>query len=103
MSQRSEIWLDGTPTVTLPLPDRAVDFGDGVFETILIHQGAPLFADLHLERLTLGLQALAIPDCIAAARQQLDSVASAVHWRWAVLRLSISRGSGQRGYTPSGF
>ena len=101
MSQRSEIWLDGTPTVTLPLPDRAVDFGDGVFETILIHQGAPLFADLHLERLTLGLQALAIPDCIAAARQQLDSVASAVHWRWAVLRLRISRGSGQRGYTPS--
>jgi 4-amino-4-deoxychorismate lyase len=85
----------------LPLPDRAVDFGDGVFETILIHQGAPLFADLHLERLTLGLQALAIPDCIAAARQQLDSVASAVRWRWAVLRLSISRGSGQRGYTPS--
>lgn len=101
MSQRSEIWLDGTPTVTLPLPDRAVDFGDGVFETILIHQGAPLFADLHLERLTLGIQALAIPDCIAAARQQLDRVASAVHWRWAVLRLSISRGSGQRGYAPS--
>ena len=86
MSQRSEIWLDGTPTITLPLPDRGFDYGDGVFETILMHQGAPLFADLHLERLSLGLQALAIPDCIAAAREQLDSVASITRWRWAVLR-----------------
>ena len=100
MSQRSEIWLDGTPTVMLPLPDRGFDFGDGVFETILLHQGAPLFADLHLERLSLGLQALAIPDCIAAAREQLYNVANVIHWHWAVLRLSVSRGSGQRGYTP---
>ena len=100
MSQRPEIWLDGTPTVTLPLPDRGFDFGDGVFETILLHQGAPLFADLHLERLSLGLQVLAIPDCIAAAREQLHNVANAIHWHWAVLRLSVSRGSGQRGYTP---
>ena len=98
--QRSEIWLDGTPTVTLPLPDRGFDFGDGVFETMLIHQGAPLFADLHLERLSLGLKALAIPDCIAAARQQLDSVTGAIHGRWSVLRLSVSRGSSQRGYAP---
>ena len=100
MSQRSEIWLDGTPTVTLPLPDRGFDFGDGVFETILIHQGTPLFANLHLERLSLGLKALAIPDCIAAARQQLDSVTDAIHGRWSVLRLSVSRGGGQRGYAP---
>lgn len=101
MSQRPDIWLDGSPTATLPLPDRGSDFGDGVFETILVHQGALLFADVHLERLSLGLQVLAIPDCIAAARQQLDIVAVAIHWRWAVLRLSVSRGSGQRGYTPS--
>jgi len=101
VSQRSDIWLDGSPTATLPLPDRGSDFGDGVFETILVHQGALLFADVHLERLSLGLQVLAIPDCIAAARQQLDIVAIAIHWRWAVLRLSVSRGSGQRGYTPS--
>lgn len=101
MSQRPDIWLDGSPTATLPLPDRGSDFGDGVFETILVHQGALLFADVHLERLSLGLQVLAIPDCIAAARQQLDIVAIAIHWRWAVLRLSVSRGSGQRGYTPS--
>jgi len=101
VSQRPDIWLDGSPTATLPLPDRGSDFGDGVFETILVHQGALLFADVHLERLSLGLQVLAIPDCIAAARQQLDIVAVAIHWRWAVLRLSVSRGSGQRGYTPS--
>ncbi len=100
MSQRSEIWLDGLPTVALPLPDRGFDFGDGVFETILVHQGVPLFVDLHLERLSLGLKALAIPNCTALARHQLDTVVSTMQGRWAVLRLSVSRGHGHRGYTP---
>ena len=30
------IWLDGTPTDVLPLPDRATDYGDGLFETLLM-------------------------------------------------------------------
>jgi 4-amino-4-deoxychorismate lyase len=104
VSLQFAIWLDGTPTSVLPLPDRALDFGDGLFETLLVHQGEPLFTELHLQRLAQGLRALAIPDCLDAARKQLEASAYAAgqeNWRWAILRLTVIRGSGARGYTPS--
>lgn len=87
----------------LPLPDRALAFGDGLFETLLLRQGNPLFTDLHMQRLQRGLQVLAFPDCLAAAREQLELAAGAVsklHWPWGALRLTISRGAGPRGYAP---
>ncbi len=105
MSQQSAIWLDGVPTSVLPLPDRGLDYGDGLFETLLVHHGKPLYTELHLERLAQGLSALALPDCLSAARQQLENTAHDFFyqnkWPWAVLRLSITRGPGQRGYTPA--
>ena len=104
MSPQSAIWLDGAPTSVLPLPDRGLDFGDGLFETLLVQQGRPLFTELHMERLGQGLQALAIPDCLDAARQHLECAASFIGkeaWHWAALRLSVIRGAGQRGYAPT--
>lgn len=104
MSLPSATWLDGEPTSVLPLPDRGLDFGDGLFETLLVHVGTPLFIDLHLERLALGLRALAFPDCMSAARQQIidaAAVSAQENWHWAVLRLSVVRGCGARGYAPS--
>lgn len=104
MPQKSVIWLDGVTASLLPLPDRGIDFGDGLFETILVHKGKALFAELHLERLAHGLRALALPDCLSAAQQQLESAANVAgqkDWAWAVLRLSVIRGTGARGYTPS--
>jgi 4-amino-4-deoxychorismate lyase len=104
VSQQSAIWLDGTPTSVLPLPDRGLDYGDGLFETLLVHYGKPLYTELHLERMAKGLRALALPDCLRAVRQQLESAAEAAFhqskWPWAVLRLTIARGPGHRGYTP---
>jgi 4-amino-4-deoxychorismate lyase len=103
--QQSAIWLDGTPTAVLPLPDRGLDYGDGLFETLLVDHGKPLYTEFHLERLAHGLRALALPDCLSAARQQLESAADAAFcqnkWPWASLRLSVIRGSGRRGYTPA--
>ncbi|RLA48501.1 MAG: aminodeoxychorismate lyase [Gammaproteobacteria bacterium] len=96
-------WVDGVRTEALPLPDRAMEFGDGLFETLLLHHGSPLFTDLHLQRLQCGLQVLAFPDCLAKAREQLLNASAVVcnlGWRWAALRLTISRGSGPRGYAP---
>jgi 4-amino-4-deoxychorismate lyase len=96
-------WLDGRLTSVLPIPDRGLDFGDGLFETLLVRQGKPLFTELHLERLAQGLKVLNLPDCITAVRQQLESAAGSVgkeDWRWAALRLSVIRGPGSRGYAP---
>jgi 4-amino-4-deoxychorismate lyase len=104
VSPETAFWLDGTPTSVLPLPDRGLDYGDGLFETLLVHQGKALYTELHLERLSHGLRALALPDCLTAVTQQLDRVlldASPLLRPWAVLRISVVRAPGSRGYAPS--
>lgn len=97
------IWLDGIPTSALPLPNRGLDFGDGVFETLLIKQGRPVFSELHMERLQRGIDVLALPGCVTAVLEQLNTAANFIGkaaWPWAVIRLSVLRGSGLRGYAP---
>jgi 4-amino-4-deoxychorismate lyase len=96
-------WLDGAPVSSLPLPDRGLDFGDGLFETILLHQGRPLLLDLHLQRLQRGLEALHFPSCLPAIEQRLREAGAAVAelgWGWAALRATVTRGAGPRGYAP---
>ena len=103
MSTESATWLDGAPASALPLPDRGLDFGDGLFETLLLRRGRPLYTEFHLQRLWRGLQVLAFPDCLDTAREQLACAAADVRkrgWLWAALRLTVTRGGGPRGYTP---
>lgn len=97
------IWLNGVPATSLPLPDRGFSFGDGLFETLLLQRGRPLFLDQHLQRLNNGLSALALPDCAQEAARQIERAANAIlqaKWEWSVLRLTVSRGSAPRGYAP---
>jgi 4-amino-4-deoxychorismate lyase len=93
------IWVDGEPAQALPLPDRGLDFGDGLFETLLVRQGVPLFLPLHMERLAAGVDLLSFPDCIDAAKAQLrHSAARLSDLNWAAMRLTLTRGSAPRGY-----
>jgi 4-amino-4-deoxychorismate lyase len=97
------IWVDGLPATSLPLPDRGLEFGDGLFETLLLHHGKPLYPELHCERLARGCQVLGFPDCRAAFERQLAVCATAVaHRSWArtALRITLTRGEGPRGYAP---
>tara|TARA_R110000823_G_scaffold130015_28_gene258233 strand:+ start:18541 stop:19380 length:840 start_codon:yes stop_codon:yes gene_type:complete len=103
MPDDSVIWLDGATTRSLPLPDRGLDFGDGVFETLLLINAKPLFLPLHLDRLSKGLQALRFPHCMALVEEHLVSAChevASLGWRHVALRLSVTRGAGPRGYTP---
>lgn len=103
MPTQTATWLDGAPAAALPLPDRGLEFGDGLFETLLLRQGEPLYPDFHWQRLQLGLQVLGFPDCLTLARKQLQTAARDVHsrgWPWTALRLTVSRGAGPRGYAP---
>ena len=99
----TSIWLDGVRTSSLPLPDRALDFGDGLFETMLLHKGNPLFFKYHLARLALGLQILGIADCLKDVESQVAQAARAtsVGRPWTAMRLSVLRGPGPRGYAPA--
>jgi 4-amino-4-deoxychorismate lyase len=93
------IWVNGVSTASLPVTDRGLLYGDGVWETIGIINGVPQRLEWHLERLHWGLQALGItapPD--ATLRQ--DIVAACAGQGRAVLKLIVTRGIGQRGYNP---
>lgn len=54
------IWVNGQPSETLPVTDRGLLYGDGVWETVGVKAGQPQLLGWHLERLQQGLQALAI-------------------------------------------
>lgn len=44
--------------LSIPVNDRALQFGDGLFETIKVEDGEPRLLDYHLDRLKLGAEAL---------------------------------------------
>jgi len=93
------IWVDGELAAALPLPDRGLDFGDGVFETVLLWHGKPQFLAYHLARLETGLHALSFPECLSTAAGHLHLAARAfTETPWAVMRLAVTRGTGPRGY-----
>ena len=89
--------LNGQYKQTLAITDRGLHYGDGLFETLEVIAGRPLFWGQHLERLNRGCRRLQIPECDSAQLQQegLTLCADAEH---AVLKIIITRGSGGRGY-----
>jgi len=103
VSGDTAIWLNGAEATALPLPDRGLEFGDGLFETLLLKGGLPLYSELHLSRLQAGCRALMFPDCSDAVREQLQQAATASaarDWHWSALRVTLTRGAGPRGYAP---
>ncbi len=88
----------------VPVTDRSFLYGDGVFETIPVYNGKPFRWAQHLERLTRGADFLKIR--LAFAPKELRVLAGQLIERNqmpnAVLRLTLSRGAGERGYSPKG-
>ena len=90
--------IDGIPAESIPLTDRALHFGDGVFETM--HAGGgriPLLAR-HLARLEQGCARLGIaaPDQRVLVR---ELTGFAEQTQAGVLKLIVSRGASGRGYS----
>lgn len=103
MSGETAIWVDGVLESALPLPDRGLDYGDGLFETLLLHSAQPLHVELHLARLARGCRTLGFPECELAVLEHLHLAAACAgerNWPWSALRISLTRGAGPRGYAP---
>lgn len=91
--------IDGARGDTLPVADRGLHYGDGLFETISLRQGAPCLWSEHLARLRLGAERLAIPlpDAELLLRECRELANGVIA---GVAKLILTRGSGGRGYRP---
>lgn len=81
--------------------DRGLQYGDGVFETMRVLKGRIRLLELHLDRLYSGCRALRLK-APQRPRLRLELTRRASRRRDGVLKLIITRGSGPRGYRPSG-
>ena len=98
-------WVNGRPCNTLAITDRGLAYGDGVFETMRLSEGAiPLFR-FHLERLLKGCRFLNLSvDGDTLHQQVLDFAGQATKLGHpnSVIKLMVTRGSGGRGYSAMG-
>lgn len=81
--------------------DRALQYGDGLFETIACRRGVARFLAWHLERLALGCERLRIPVHLSEIRDEVRMLARDADS--AIIKVMLTRGSATaRGYAPSG-
>ena len=83
---------------TVPITDRAFNYGDGLFETILVRDGQPKYLAQHIKRLYLGCSKLTI------GKPTVKTIESAVkksigRTRGCIIKIILSRGLSHHGYT----
>ena len=83
---------------TVSIFDRGFQYGDGLFETIALIDGKPLLWEEHLRRMTTGAAVLGIPMPTPEMWARDASAAAADADERAVLKLTLTRGIGGRGY-----
>jgi 4-amino-4-deoxychorismate lyase len=96
-----KVWINGRSREDLHALDRGLQYGDGVFETMRVQRRRIRLLDLHLDRLYRSCRRLriGIPERTYVQRE-LQRIAALRPE--GVLKLMISRGSGPRGYRPTG-
>ncbi|MDH4126492.1 MAG: aminodeoxychorismate lyase [Gammaproteobacteria bacterium] len=94
-------FAQGSRIDCIPADDRAAQYGDGLFETMAVRDGAARFCVAHIARLQIGCSRLLL-DC-PPAEALLKAVNDAIHQsadvnKYATAKLVLSAGSGPRGY-----
>lgn len=86
----------------IPVSDRGFTYGDGLFETVRVFNGRPFRLAQHLERMMRGVEflRLKLPHSPKELQQLAQQLIQQNQMPDAVLRVAVSRGPGQRGYTP---
>ncbi|MEN7341875.1 MAG: aminodeoxychorismate lyase [Pseudomonadota bacterium] len=94
--------IDGNRESSVSVADRGLQYGDGCFETMRIHEGKVPLLDRHIARLERSIDTLAFPmnDAQPIAAAIAAHVASYPADDW--LKVVLTRGSGARGYRVTG-
>lgn len=99
------VFLNGTflpeADAVVPLSDRGFLLGDGLFETVRVACGKPFRFAQHMERLVAGADFLKIklPFSLVELLKYTGQLIELNQLPESVLRLTLTRGSGVRGYS----
>ena len=101
------VWLNGAivrvQDARIDPADRGFTLGDGVFETLAVRAGTALHVDRHLARLAHGAASLGIAWRAQDGSSAIADLIVANTLVDAVLRLTLTRGTGTRGVLPIGI
>jgi len=105
--------VDGVLADTVPVSDRGLLYGDGVFETIRYSRQQLLLLPAHLERLQQSCKQLGIPLVPEDIQGYIDALLTRLSFTPAptpasaagfsqdgVVKIIVTRGDGGRGYAP---
>ena len=82
---------------SIPVEDRGLSYGDGLFETIAVREGRCRFLTAHLARLEAGCERLGIP--VPDSRQIVAELGRLLGTtEHATAKIIVTRGRGPRGY-----
>lgn len=101
----SLVYLDGSylpaDEARVPVTDRGLAYGDGIFTTIRVSEGRPRFLEWHLERLLRDAAALYMePPSIDEIEEACCGLISRLEMREGVVKITVTRGAGGRGPSP---
>ena len=88
----------------VPVNDRGFMYGDGLYETVRVCKGKPFRMAQHLERMVRGAEYLKIklPFTPRELQQFAEQLVAKNEMPECVLRVTLTRGPGERGYSPEG-
>ncbi|MGH8033932.1 MAG: aminodeoxychorismate lyase [Lysobacterales bacterium] len=95
-----ECLVNGEISTHIPVTDRGLQYGDGVFETIAVLRGVPRFWQLHMDRLAIACETLcmeSIPQSLLLREVQTVSAGRPE----CVVKIILTRGDSSRGYAPN--
>lgn len=102
----SNWFADGHPLSAIDPGDRSVQYGDGLFETIAIRNGAARLWERHVARLQTGCERLGLtcPASDVLHRELNNALAGAdVSVEFATAKIIVAAANGERGYRrPAG-
>jgi 4-amino-4-deoxychorismate lyase len=94
------ILINGEEKETISVFDRGLQYGDGLFETMAVHNGKIYLWETHWQRLMLGCERLSItlPD-----KKTIEKEIALLcdNKNQLIIKLIVTRGKGQRGYSFS--
>lgn len=95
----NECLINGEISTLVTATNRGLNYGDGLFETLLVHNGRPRRWQGHMDRLGTGCERLGLqmpPQSILLREVQTVSAGLAN----AVVKIVITRGGAARSYMP---